>query len=140
MPRKKLEWDAEQVETFKGLCMIFCTEDEICLVMRVTPAQLETLVNKYFRVEVTGKASERITFDDAFDYFSANGKMSLRRRQYELAMDGDRSMLVWLGKQYLGQKDPDKAAKQPAKPKQAAQVSAISDFRARSPVVKAATG
>ena len=30
---------------------------------------------------------------------------SLRRRQYELAMDGNATMLIWLGKQYLGQSD-----------------------------------
>lgn len=30
---------------------------------------------------------------------------SLRRRQYEMAMSGDVKMLIWLGKQYLDQKD-----------------------------------
>ena len=33
------------------------------------------------------------------------GKMSLRRFQYESAKKGNATMLVWLGKQYLGQKD-----------------------------------
>ena len=32
-------------------------------------------------------------------------RRSLRRVQYEAAMDGDRTMLVWLGKQLLGQKE-----------------------------------
>lgn len=30
---------------------------------------------------------------------------SLRRKQYELAMAGNAVMNIWLGKQYLGQKD-----------------------------------
>lgn len=30
---------------------------------------------------------------------------SLRRKQFEMAMKGDRTMLVWLGKNLLGQKD-----------------------------------
>lgn len=33
------------------------------------------------------------------------GKMSLRRLQWKSAQAGDRTMLVWLGKQYLGQTD-----------------------------------
>lgn len=35
----------------------------------------------------------------------AEGRKSLRRRQYEKAMNGDSKMLVWLGKQWLSQKD-----------------------------------
>ena len=35
----------------------------------------------------------------------ADGKELLRYKQFEIAMTGDRSMLIWLGKQYLGQKD-----------------------------------
>ena len=31
-------------------------------------------------------------------------KVLIRRRQFQLAMDGDPVMLVWLGVQYLGQK------------------------------------
>ena len=34
-----------------------------------------------------------------------SGKASLRRKQYEVAMGGNCTMLVWLGKQYLGQTD-----------------------------------
>jgi hypothetical protein len=32
-------------------------------------------------------------------------KMSLRREQVRLAKQGDRTMLIWLGKQYLGQSE-----------------------------------
>ena len=31
--------------------------------------------------------------------------VELRKKQFEMAMDGDVRMLIWLGKQYLGQKD-----------------------------------
>lgn len=33
------------------------------------------------------------------------GKASLRRKQWEKAMDGNITMLIWLGKQYLSQSD-----------------------------------
>jgi len=35
----------------------------------------------------------------------ARGRVSLRRLQWTLAERGDRTMLIWLGKQYLGQSD-----------------------------------
>lgn len=35
----------------------------------------------------------------------SEGRQSLKKRQYALAMSGDKTMLVWLGKQYLDQKD-----------------------------------
>ena len=39
---------------------------------------------------------------------TAEEKVVLRKAQWEKAMDGDTRMLIFLGKQYLGQKDtPD---------------------------------
>ena len=39
---------------------------------------------------------------------TAEEKLALRKAQWEKAMEGDTKMLIFLGKQYLGQKDtPD---------------------------------
>ena len=46
-------------------------------------------------------------YRDAYERGKDKGKMSLRRKQYELAMAGDKTMLIWLGKQLLGQVDKD---------------------------------
>jgi hypothetical protein len=35
----------------------------------------------------------------------SEGKELLRAKQFETAMGGDKTMLIWLGKQYLDQKD-----------------------------------
>lgn len=35
----------------------------------------------------------------------AKGRMSLRRAQYRKAMDGNPALLIWLGKQVLGQRE-----------------------------------
>jgi hypothetical protein len=35
----------------------------------------------------------------------ADGKMRLRKKQFEVAMKGNTTMLIWLGKQILGQND-----------------------------------
>jgi len=39
------------------------------------------------------------------EHGQSTGKRALRRKQMEKAMEGSDRMLVWLGKQYLGQKD-----------------------------------
>jgi hypothetical protein len=36
---------------------------------------------------------------------AANGRATLRRKQYELALKGNATMQIWLGKQQLGQTD-----------------------------------
>ena len=140
MPRKKLEWTPQQIEEFKRLCGIFCTEEEICFVLGVNSDQLLKLVNKHLREEVCGKATQKITFEEAFEKFSTNGKISLRRKQMELALAGDKSMLIWLGKQQLGQTDPDKGKTAKVQGEQRTIPSAqnIQSFRTLSPVAKAA--
>jgi len=147
MGRKPIEWDARDRQIFKDLCAIFCTQSEICQIMRVDKKTLLRLINANFAQEITGYATKRVTFEDAFEYFSAEGKKSLRRKQVDMALDGNTTMLVWLGKCYLGQ-----SAAQPAdektkskpngqKPKvESANVANIHDFRKQSPVVKVATG
>lgn len=35
----------------------------------------------------------------------SEGVELLKAKQYQVAMEGDKTMLVWLGKQYAGQKD-----------------------------------
>lgn len=35
----------------------------------------------------------------------ADGKLRLRRKQFDVAMKGNTTMLIWLGKQILGQND-----------------------------------
>lgn len=44
-------------------------------------------------------------FSDSLEKGHTHQRVSLRQKQYQLALEGDRTMLVWLGKQYLGQKD-----------------------------------
>ena len=94
---------------FKALCAQFNTEEDICAVMGVTDKTLVELINRHLYEEIAGHKlrgrARKLTFSDAFKKYSANGRMSLRREQYRLAMDGDRTMLIWLGKQYLGQAD-----------------------------------
>lgn len=92
MGRPTIEIDWEQ---FEKLCQIHCTREEIAGVLKCSEDTIERRVKEKF-----GK-----TFAAVFKEMSALGRVSLRRKQFEMAASGDRTMLVWLGKQVLGQVD-----------------------------------
>lgn len=105
--RPAVKWTDRDVTQFKVLCSQFNTEKDICAIMGVTDKTLVKLINDYLYEDITGHkrrgTAKKIGFSDAFEKYAANGRMSLRREQFRLAMNGDRGMLIWLGKQYLGQ-------------------------------------
>lgn len=53
-------------------------------------------------IEVRRRKAE---FREVMDRGEFLGNISLRRKQHAMALAGDRTMLIWLGKQRLGQKD-----------------------------------
>lgn len=69
------------------LAAIGCTQDEIGHVLGISP---DTITRNYAEPYQKGIATMR---------------MSLRRRQYKLGMSGSVGMLIWLGKQHLGQRE-----------------------------------
>lgn len=83
MPRRK-EIDPKQVER---MAACGCTDSEIAYIMQVSEAHLR----RHYRA--------------ALDQGRANLRRRLRRKQIELARKGSVPMLIWLGKQYLGQSD-----------------------------------
>ena len=82
-------------EQFEKLCAIQCTKLEICEVLGVTDKTLDRwckeTYNKHFSVIFREKRQ--------------GGRASLRRAQFETAMSGNSSLLIWLGKNWLGQSD-----------------------------------
>ena len=82
---------------FEELCGIQCTEEEICAVLDVLDQTLNTWCK-----ETYGR-----TFLEIFKEKREAGKMSLRRKQWNLA-ETNATMGIWLGKQYLGQRDETK--------------------------------
>lgn len=52
------------------------------------------------------KRERGCNFETYFRQKRKRGLEGLRVKQYELAMKGDRVMLIWTGKQWLGQKEP----------------------------------
>ncbi|MEW5918527.1 MAG: hypothetical protein AB1762_19145 [Gemmatimonadota bacterium] len=51
------------------------------------------------------KREKKMGFAEYVATKSLKGRVSLRRKQMQLALQGDRTMLVWLGKNLLCQKD-----------------------------------
>ena len=92
MARPRKEIDQEQ---FEKLCAMQCTKDEICGFF--DDIDEKTLTGWCKRTYGEG-------FSDVFKKKSAKGKISLRRYQFELAKR-NATMAIWLGKQYLGQRD-----------------------------------
>ena len=88
-PRKEINKEA-----FEKLCAIMCTEEEICGVFGITDKTLTRWC----------KETYGMNFSDTFKVYSADGKISLRRKQFKLA-DRSAAMAIFLGKQYLGQTD-----------------------------------
>lgn len=92
MPRPKKEIDKEQ---FEKLCGLQCTKEEVCYFFDLTDKTLERWCKDTY-----GEG-----FSDVFRKKREVGKISLRRAQYETALKGNASLLIWLGKQYLGQSE-----------------------------------
>ena len=86
-------WDDSQAERAAALLRQFNGREEVCAVLECADADLDTLCEDAFGMG----------FDEASAHFAAQGRAALRDAQISAALDGDRSMLLALGKQYLGQ-------------------------------------
>ena len=54
---------------------------------------------------MTNKQVKQLCIDTKDLDVTIEEKVSIKRKQFELAMQGNVQMLIWLGKQHLGQKD-----------------------------------
>ena len=84
--RKKIAIDYEKVENYAARMASY---DEIADIMGVNTSTLER-DPEFLRHHKKGMQK---------------GRVALRSKQFELAMAGNPTMLVWLGKQVLGQRD-----------------------------------
>lgn len=90
--RPKKEIDKDQFET---MCMLQCTLEEVCALFNVSDKTLEKWCKETY---------DGMNYYDVFKQKRELGKMSLRRRQWKLA-EKNATMAIFLGKNYLGQKD-----------------------------------
>lgn len=81
-------------DIFEELCFIQCTDQEISTVFRMDKRAISIKVEEYYGFE----------YSYIRKVFAEGGKASLRRAQFRLAQKNP-ALAIWLGKQYLGQKD-----------------------------------
>lgn len=93
--RETIEFTDKMWQQVDSMCQIHCRKSEMCAILGVSEDTLERRIKEKFK----------ISFADYFEQKASGGKMSLRRRQYTQAMDGNTTMLIWLGKNWLGQTD-----------------------------------
>jgi hypothetical protein len=92
-PQIYIDW-----EEFDKLCGFQFTLAEISEWFSVSEDTIQRAV----------KREKAMPFAEYYKIKSARGRGSLRRRMYEQAMGGDRVLLIWLSKQYLGMADNQK--------------------------------
>ena len=89
-PKKVIDYT-----TLERLCHLQCTGEECAAVLGISYETLNT------RLKDDGEGG----FLEYNKRHGQSGKASLRRLQWKVAEKGNTSMLIWLGKQYLGQSD-----------------------------------
>lgn len=97
-PKKNLtekEW-----ESVDYMCMIHCTGEEIAGVMQMDYDTLNRNCNEKKGCNISEYIKRKAN----------NGNMSLRRAQWKSAESGNVTMQIWLGKQWLDQKEQHEVA------------------------------
>ena|SRR5271165_2700942 len=89
-PKSEINWKA-----LDALCMAQCTLAEIAAHLGVSDDTIERAVSR----------ERGLSFAEYFEQKRKGGFASLRHNQYQVAMSGNVTMLIWLGKQWLGQSD-----------------------------------
>lgn len=97
-PRKTVNW--RQVDE---MCKIQCTGEEMAAVLGIDYDTLGARCREEHGVKVS----------DYIEQKRRHGKASLRRRQWLAAKEGNTSMLIWLGKNWLNQTDNPEPPKDP---------------------------
>jgi hypothetical protein len=88
--RPRAQINLEQVKTLAGLS---CTEPEIASVIGINYATWKR------------HKQQNPELEEMIEQGKLTGNASLRRKQWETAMDGNVTMQIWLGKNRLGQSD-----------------------------------
>jgi hypothetical protein len=96
-PEKPIDW-----KIFEDLCDIQCTHDELASLCKVARSTLYERAEKHYGED----------FPTIYKRYSDGGKSSLRRTQFKIALR-NAAMAIWLGKQYLGQKDHQEKEESP---------------------------
>ena len=85
---------AHDLELVRKGGKLHCTQEELGALLGCT------------QKTVSNRMADDPEFRAAFELGMAEGNLSLRRKQRRMALDGCIPLLIWLGKQQLGQREP----------------------------------
>jgi hypothetical protein len=92
---QRIELSDDDWQKINAACQVQCTGEEIAQIMGFSYDTLERRI----------KETHSISAAEYIKRHAQGGKATLRRLQWKAANNGNTSMLIWLGKQYLGQVD-----------------------------------
>lgn len=92
--QKKVKYKIDE-ETLEKLCRLHCSIDEIANFFNTSKASIERFVREKYNMN----------FSDFWRWKAAEGKVALKMAQYREALAGNTTLLVYLGKVLLGQRE-----------------------------------
>lgn len=84
-----------EADKIKRMFQCFCSVEDVCKANQVSEKELDAFCQKEFSMPLR----------EAAEVFAAQGRAMVHTAQVDAALDGNNSMLLLLGKQYLGQTD-----------------------------------
>lgn len=85
----------EQIKEIREMLTCFTSVDDVCKSQRMAREQLDEFCKEHYDMDLS----------EAEEVFAAQGRARVHAAQVAAAVDGNNSMLLLLGKQYLGQTD-----------------------------------
>jgi hypothetical protein len=101
-PKKEIDWNQ-----FEDLCALQCTQSEIASFLKI---HHETLI-------IRAREKYEEDYPSIYKKYSEGGKCSLRRNQFAMSRK-NASMAIWLGKQWLEQREPETKVKDDLPPRE----------------------
>lgn len=99
MARPKGIYKEFDKDLFEQLCKMQATEEEIAACLK---CHIDTL-NKWCKRNYVDEKGNPLTFQKVYGQLRKAGFVSLRRAQWKLVEEGNPTMQIWYGRNYLGQ-------------------------------------
>lgn len=99
----KVKWTEKEFDIFEKLCQKFCEQKEIADIMHTSIRAINNICKENYFDEYDDYRP--MTFGQVQDMLRSKGRLRVREKQWEAIEKGNTTMLLWYGKNYLGQKD-----------------------------------